>query len=400
MLLAAPRAALAQAATEKPIVIGVPTPTQTQAGRDTQDALAMLVEDLNAHGGILGRKLRLAVEDETETPARGVAAIDRLIDKKVDVLIGGNSSAVTLAQLPHIIAAKTIYLGIGVVAPTTPQAKGKPGPASPKYIFRTNPMSSDHLAESITELLTTLGKPDLAIRKVAFLGENAPGAQELVPILKKSLATKGIQVPVVDLFDPETSDFSPLLTKARDAGIDFMVTLLSHSSSEILAKQWYDTRFPAPYGGFDVVADDADFFTRVDGKAIGEIVGTPVPDAPITPATQPFYAAFRGRYEGRRPSYAAFGAYDALLAYKAAVERAQTTAADAVATALEKTDLQGVRGRLVFDDRHEARYGPGYLQTYWRQWQGGGKRVFLYPRESATGTFQMPPWLSKKTSTN
>jgi branched-chain amino acid transport system substrate-binding protein len=64
LLLAAPSAQ----AQGKPIRIGVPTAMQLQVGRDTQDAVKMAIDDINAKGGVLGRKLEMVVADETENP--------------------------------------------------------------------------------------------------------------------------------------------------------------------------------------------------------------------------------------------------------------------------------------------------------------------------------------------
>src|SRR6185295_16599020 len=116
LALAAP-SAFAQG---KPIRIGVPTAMQLQVGRDTQDAIKLAIDDINARGGVLGRKLEMVVADETENPETGISAIKTLTaDEKVDVLIGGYTSGVTLAQLPHISAAKTIYLNVGSASPAT-----------------------------------------------------------------------------------------------------------------------------------------------------------------------------------------------------------------------------------------------------------------------------------------
>ena len=111
--------ALAQAANTKPIRIGVPTSVQLQVGRDTLTAIKMAVDDINKKGGVLGRKFEFVAADETENPETGISAIKKLTaDEKVDLLIGGYTSGVTLAQLPHISAAKTIYLGVGAASPS------------------------------------------------------------------------------------------------------------------------------------------------------------------------------------------------------------------------------------------------------------------------------------------
>ncbi len=392
-------AATARAQDNKPILIGVPTAIQAQVGRDTQDALRLLIDDLNAKGGILGRKIEMIVEDETETPEQGVSAIKKLIDKKIDVLIGGYTSTVTLAQLPFISSAKTIYLGVGAASPAI-QAKVKTDYVNYKYVFRVGPINSVKQAEMTADFITEYAKPQLGVKKIAIVSEDAKWAQDLVPVLKKTVSAKGITVPMSELFAVETSDFSPLLAKAKEANVDFLVTILSHASSEIFAKQWYDSRFPVPYGGIDVKSQDANFYTRVSGKAVSEFVSAASIDAPIAPLTQPFYAQFKQRNDGREPVYTAPAAYDALLIYKAAVERAKSTEPDAVVKELEKTDFKGTRGRVVFDDTHDVKAGPGYLGYFWQQWQEGGKRVVVFPKENTTGPFQMPPWITKKAASN
>jgi hypothetical protein len=111
--------ATAVAEEAKPVRIGVPTSVQLQVGRDTLTAIKMAVDEVNKKGGVLGRKLEFVSADETENPETGINAIRKLVaDEKVDVLIGGYTSGVTLAQLPHIAAAKMIYLGVGAASPS------------------------------------------------------------------------------------------------------------------------------------------------------------------------------------------------------------------------------------------------------------------------------------------
>src|SRR5690606_1101147 len=105
---------LAHAQAQPPIKIGINAPIQVQVGRDIRDGAQLAVDEINAKGGVLGRQLSMVVADETEDPEKGISAIKKLTaDEKVDVLIGGYTSGVTLAQLPHITRAKTIALTVG-----------------------------------------------------------------------------------------------------------------------------------------------------------------------------------------------------------------------------------------------------------------------------------------------
>lgn len=391
-LTAAP--AIAQ---NKPIRIGVPTAVQLQVGRDTQEALKMAIDDINAKGGVLGRKLEMVVADETENPETGISAIKKLTaDEKVDVLIGGYTSGVTLAQLPHISAAKTIYLNVGSASPAT-NAKVKTEYDNYKYIFRVGPLNAAHQARQLTVFISDFVKAELGISKVAIVGENAKWVQDLVPLLKKGATEAGADVRATEFFDAQTSDFSPLFSKVKDSGAQFMVVILSHASSDIFAKQWYDSRFPMPYGGIDVKSMDGDFCERIGGKSVGEMAANFAVRAPLTTKTIPFFDEFKKR-TGRSPVYTAFGANDAVYIYADAVKRAGSTEANGVIKELEKTSYTGIPGIIEFDDTHDVKpgtatyKGPALLLAQWRE---GCKREVIHPKVMRTADFVYPAWIKK-----
>lgn len=402
LLLAACAGTLGLAAGEalaqgKPIRIGVPTAMQLQVGRDTQDALKIAIDEINAKGGVLGRKLEMVVADETENPETGISAIKKLTaDEKVDVLIGGYTSGVTLAQLPHISAAKTIYLNVGSASPAT-NAKVKTDYDNYKYIFRVGPINAAHQAREMTGFISGFVKGQLGISKVAIVGENAKWVQDLVPLLKKGATEAGADIRATEFFDAQTSDFSPLFSKVKDSGAQYLVVILSHASSDIFAKQWADARFPMPYGGIDVKSMDGDFCDRIGGKSVGAIAGNFAVRAPLTPKTIPFFDEFRKR-TSRSPVYTAFGAYDAVNVYAQAVARAGSTATDAVIKELEKTSYQGIPGTIEFDETHDVKPGNASYKgpsLLFAQWRDGCKREVVHPASVKTAEFVYPAWIKK-----
>lgn len=382
----------------KPIRIGVPTAMQLQVGRDTQDAVKMAIDDINAKGGVLGRQLEMVVADETENPETGISAIKKLTaDEKVDVLIGGYTSGVTLAQLPHISSAKTIYLGVGAASPAV-QAKVKTDYENYKYVFRVGPLNSAHQARHLTGFVSNFVKGELGISKIAIVGENAKWVQDLVPLLKKGATEAGADVRATEFFDAQTSDFSPLFSKVKDSGAQYMVVVLSHASSDIFAKQWHDSRFPMPYGGIDVKSMDGDFCQRIGGKSVGELAANFAVRAPITPRTIPFFDEFAKRTGGRSPVYTAFNANDAVYIYADAVKKAGSTDPAKVIPQLEKTSFTGITGQIEFDESHDVKpgtatfKGPALLLA---QWRDGCKREVIYPKERRTAEFVYPAWIKK-----
>lgn len=211
-------------------------------------------------------------------------------------------------------------------------------------------------------------------------------------MLKKGIVDAGLDLRMAEFFDAQTTDFSPLLSKAKDSGAQFLVVLLSHTSSDTFVKQWYDARVPLPIGGIDTKSQDADFYQRLGGKAISEITTANAVRAPVTPKTIPFWDAFVKR-NNRTPVYTAPGAYDATYLYAEAVERAKSTNAEIVIPQLEKTGYIGTIGRIAFDDAHDVRAGPDYVNVRFSQWQDKGARVLVWPKNLRTGALIMPPWM-------
>lgn len=402
LILGAAAAALALGAPPvlaqgKPIRIGVPTAMQLQVGRDTQDAIAMAIEDLNAKGGVLGRKLEMVVADETENPETGISAIKKLTaDEKVDVLVGGYTSGVTLAQLPHISAAKTIYLGVGAASPAI-TARVKQDYDNYKYVFRVGPINAAHQARQLTGFISNFVKGELGITKIAIVGENAKWVQDLVPVLKKGATDVGADIRATEFFDTQTSDFSPLFSKIRSSGAEYLIVVLSHASSDTFAKQWFDSRFPMPYGGIDVKSMDGDFCDRIGGKSVGQMAANFAVRAPLTARTIPFFDEFKKR-TNRSPVYTAFGANDAVYIYADAVKRAGSTDPEKVIKELEKTNYVGIPGIIQFDENHDVKAaggghkGPAFLLA---QWRDGCKREVVYPKEMRTSNFVYPAWVKK-----
>ena len=203
-----------------------------------------------------------------------------------------------------------------------------------------------------------------------------------MPALKKGAADGGIDVRLAEFFDTSTADFSPLFAKVKESGAQYLIVILSHASSDIFVKQWYDAKVPVPIGGIDVKGQDADFFYRVGGKSIAETVALFAMRAPMTPKTMPFWDEFVKRF-GTAPVYTGPGAYEAVYIYAEAVRRANSLDTDAVIKALEKTDMVGIAGESSSMRSMTSRPARGFVNLMFVQWQGNGDRVVVWPKELA-----------------
>jgi branched-chain amino acid transport system substrate-binding protein len=88
--------------------------------------------------------------------------------------------------------------------------------------------------------------------------------------------------------------------------------------------------------------------------------------------------------------------YDSVYILAAAIENAGSLDADKIVEEIKKTDMQGVIGRIKFDDGNQVVYGNDPAQTavgcvY--QWGEGGKRTIVFPNSIAEGKIQLPDWV-------
>jgi branched-chain amino acid transport system substrate-binding protein len=385
----------ARAQAPQVLKVGVPGPMQLPVGQGITYGLTLAAGEINAAGGIMGRRITVVPEDEAETPEVGIAAMRKLVESdKVDVMIGGQTSGVVLAQLPQIARAKTVYLGVGAASPLITD-RVKKDYANFKYLFRVTPLNSTYLGYALADFVDEFVKPELRVTKIAIVGENLVWVQGVLPAMERRIGEKqGLQVVYKELFDVRTTDFSPVFAKARAAGAQFIVPLMSHASSDVVVKAYASLKVPIPWGGIDVKQQESDACEKLGGASVGEVVlfGTPPLKVAVTSKSIPFLEKYTDRFK-RAPVYTSYGAYDALYIYKAAVEKAHAFDPEKVIPFLEKTDYIGASGRVVFDEAHDLRYGPGYAVETMVQWQDGCKRALIWPKQLTTGKFVALPWM-------
>src|SRR6516165_6265449 len=126
--------ALAQS---NPIKVGVIGPFKLTPGRDIQEAASMAVDEIDASGGVLGRKIELVFAETEQNPEKGKTAVERLLFvDKVDVVLGEHRSEVALAVQPIIMENKKIFLATGTASPLLSENVLKDYNTY-KYYFRT-----------------------------------------------------------------------------------------------------------------------------------------------------------------------------------------------------------------------------------------------------------------------
>lgn len=381
-------------AIEKELRIGIVTSFKMECGKATLKATQMAAEEINAQGGILGRKIKILYADTESNTEKGIMALKRLVEKdKVDILLGGAMSGITLAQMEYLKNYNIIYLSVGVSSPLIAKKVAK-NYDKYKYQFRTT-INALAMCKAIVEdelaLLVKRGH-----KKFAILREDAAWNRGLVKYLQKGVPKLGATIVTVVDFDPKTIDFAPIFSKITASKADVAIPLLAHTDTITLYKQYHEMKAPFRMAGFNNPGVNAKYWEKTGGACLSEVnIGFgPVLRAVITPESIPFFDKYSKKFEDAPHSCAATS-YDTVYILADAAERAKSFETDALIKALEATDYVGVTGRYVFNKKtHDAIFGSiEYIPFLISQWQEGGKYEVLLPKELATSEYQDPPWL-------
>jgi len=193
--------------------IGVMLPLTGDAaayGISEQRGIKIALDEINAKGGINGRKLEAIYEDSKCNPKDGNAAAQKLVNiDKVKVIIGGACSGETLGAAPITEANKVILISPTASSPDVTNAGD--------FVFRTYP--TDAYAGIIA---SEYAYNDLQARKAALVTETTDYAQGLRKVFKENFAKLGGEIVVDETYNPEDTDFRTQVTKVKSAEPDLM----------------------------------------------------------------------------------------------------------------------------------------------------------------------------------
>lgn len=196
------------------IKIGLVTALSGQsarAGEALTRGLSVAIDELNAAGGVLGRKFELVTRDDEAIPAKGVTAARELVYKeKVAVLFGGLDTPVSMAIVPVMNEAKVPFMG--------PWAAGTPitkNGADPNYVFRVSAVD-----ELVDKAILAYSQKTFGTKKPGLILVNNPWGQSNEEGLKAAMQAKGVTPAGVEKFEANDVDVVPQLTRLKAGGAD------------------------------------------------------------------------------------------------------------------------------------------------------------------------------------
>ena len=379
---------------EDTIKIGVIAPFKTSSGESLLHAAKMATEDINANGGINGKKIDLIIANTEYKPQKGATAYKKLVlQDKCVVVFGTCSSGVAKAVMDQMARYKVLFISTGAASEALAEKYGSDKDKY-RYWFRVMHQSSD-LTHALHQFMWDLPVQKFGAKRMAIMAENALWTRSMVKEAEAFFKEKGLETVYSEFFDVETKDFTPIFTKIMNAKADFIYEISAHVDGAIYIKQWFDLKGPMIAGVSGTGASDR-YWKDSGGKAVGEtLIAMGSYRVALTPKSIPFYDKYVKQAK-EAPGYPSGYTYDAFHIFANAVKQANTTDSAKLVPVLEKTDYVGVAGRWVFTDLHNAKYGKGYRQLPMIQWREDGSRKVVWPENLKDGDYLAPPWLKKK----
>jgi branched-chain amino acid transport system substrate-binding protein len=368
---------------------GILAPVQMPVGQGIINAAKLAVEEINAAGGIHGKKIEIIIGDTESKPEKGITAMKKLVlEDKVDVLVGEYSSGVALAIQPFVANYKIVFISTGCASPDLTNNVKKDYQKNKYYFF--NMINSDRQEQVAHKFLKEFVNQKLGYKKFAILAENAKWTENYAPNLKRNLEKDGLEVPFLERFDVELKDFSPIFSKMKSLGVQWIAQIVSHGASIPLVKAWQDNK-PAPMGCANVASMDSRFFEITGGACLYEITYNMIARAPLTDRTIPFWDSYVKKF-GVSPMYPSGFTYDSVYMISEVMKQKKSVKSDDLVTGLENLSYKGVIHPQTGFDKQSHDLLEGRYVMPMVQWQTGGKQVVVYPEKFKTGEYQKPAW--------
>jgi branched-chain amino acid transport system substrate-binding protein len=371
------------------IKVGVLLPltgSMAKFGEIEKRSFDMAVEEINAKGGVNGKKIELLFEDDTGKPDVGRSGIEKLISReKVPVITGGYASSVVAAAAPVAQQFKVPFV-ICTGATDDVTEKGY------DYVFRINPTASEY-PNAVKSFLQGVAKD---VKTIALLYENSAFGQSSSKSFEKDAADLGLKIVVKEGYQAGAIDFKPILTKVKAANPDMIYMVSYVMDASLLMRQSKELRInPKMFVGGGAGFTLPEFAKSAGDASDGVYSATLWVDTLPFPGAKQYSDNFRKKF-GSETEYHGAEAYAAMYVVADALKRAKSITPKDVRDALAKTDMKTAFGPVKFIS-YGKKTQQNKLDTYMVQWQKGTLEA-VWPTSVATKKYiyPTPPWDKRK----
>jgi len=317
-------------------------------GEGVKWAAQMLVDEYNAKGGIMGRKIEAYFGDNAGTPGEAVSAVRKLVDvDKVDVIIGQTHSGACLGALPVV---KELQVPMIIEACSNPKIRDLIGKTVNEWAFRVNPddvMLANQFAKYMSQ----------STKSVSIFAQNDDFGRGAAAAYDAAFKKVGIKLVSTEFFDRGQADYRPVLTRVKRANPEAVLLVMLASEGSVFMRQFREIGLTQKLYARGSMATVEFLYQVKDSPNIADGL---VEATYWTPALDPAWEKQwleRWKVPVRvHGSLAAIAFRYALVpALEQAIKKTGRTDRKAIRDALEDVDVASTPvGRIRFDDTHQA----------------------------------------------
>ena len=322
--------------------VGSLTGSEATFGISTRNAIELAINEVNAAGGVKGKKIEVRVYDNQSKPEEAANAANRLINQdNVLLILGEVASTNSIAMATKAQPAKVPMISNASTNPKVTQIGD--------YIFRVcfiDPFQGYVMAK--------FAHDNLKINKVAVLRDlGSDYSQGLADVFERKFTEMGGKIVAGETYTKGSTDFRSQLTAIKRAAPDAIYIPGYYNDIGLIARQARELGITAKLMGGD--GWDSEKLFELGGSAVeGSYFSNHYsPDDPA-PRVQKFIAAYKKAYGSVPDSLAALG-YDAAMVAVDAIKRAPSFDRAAIRDAIAQTkNYHGVTGSITLDDKRNA----------------------------------------------
>ncbi|MFC5476092.1 branched-chain amino acid ABC transporter substrate-binding protein [Paraherbaspirillum soli] len=333
-------------------------------GKDNENGARMAIEELNAKGTMIGGKkvkFELMAEDDASDPKQGTAVAQKLVDAKVNGVIGHVNSGTS-------IPASKIYndAGIPQISPSTTSAKYTQQGFNTTFRVVAND-------NQLGGALAGYAAKTLHLKNAAVIDDRTAYGQGLAEEFAKIAKANGIAVVATEYTNDKATDFNAILTKIKDKKPDVVFFGGLDTGAGPMLKQMKALGIKTKYMGGDAICTSDLPKLAADGLSNDQVYCAEAGgiDESEKKGLDDFKAAFKKRFDKEVVIYAPY-TYDAVMTMVDAMQKAGSADPKKYLPALAKIQHKGVTGMIGFDNKGDIKNGAVTLYTY-----KDGKRTLL-----------------------
>lgn len=322
------------------------------------------IDDLNAQGGVLGRKVVGVIRDDAGAPPKSIQNMNELIDnEKVAAVVGPTNSGNALAWL-HIPQQKKVPVISHVATATDITARYAKEPQN--YIFRVSMVDREQLA-----LLAAYAVKASKSKNIAIIADTTGYGQAATKDLQEILTLHGIKPVGIEKFGPKDTDMTSQLAKLKAAGADMIITgSLADATAQVLKSMEKMDYYPGLLSTWGSINTP---LVNIAGPKLAEKT---IFAASTTEDASDRAAALHKRLVAKHPNMPAFVSaaqgYDAVMLIAAAIKQADGTDGPKLQAALENLGaVQGVIKKYEKPFSKEQHEALGVADFHLAQWKDG-----------------------------